>query len=101
MNESEAIQRSGMGPKFMDEGMREQEDLWRRAEDSSMPLSEKIGHALFAAFVLALYILGPKESPPFTIMFLWAISFASSRSLRQQKQIDALCELLRQAAARR
>ena len=104
MNDSQAIQHSGPGPKRVDDQMREQEDLWRRAEDNSMPLSEKIAHASFAAIILAfslLYLLGTIDSPPITFMILWFVALSSSRYLRQQKQIDALRELLRRAAGRR
>ena len=104
MNDSQAIQHSGSGAKHVGDEMPDQEDLWRRAEDNSMPLSEKIAHALFAAIILGfslLYSFGTIDSPPITFMILWFVALSSSRYLRQQKQIDALRELLRRAAGRR
>jgi predicted MFS family arabinose efflux permease len=76
-----------------------QKDLWRRAEENPMPLSEKIAAALFAAIILAFYFLADNETSTLVLMFMWFVAFSSSGQRRQQTQIDALRELLRRTTA--
>jgi hypothetical protein len=100
MNDSETIQHDAADSTRMDGEIPEQQDLWRRAQTSPIPLAEKIAHALFAATILIFYFLGSNESAPLILGFLWFISFSTARYQRQQTQIDALRELL-QANARK
>ena len=101
MNDSKIIRPQVPDVERMGDDPNGQEELWRRAEDDSIPLAEKVAFAVGAIVVAVGYFSGIlDQTDMWFLLFLGLVATSGARFRRMQSQIDALRELLRRATGK-